>query len=82
MKTTLVVLPCCFCLTQATFNALTDLVLMLVSLLAGLNDPAPHPVQAGDSSGWNSFQVVCWELGQRVGRVVKATDIGRETCHI
>ncbi|NXD95945.1 GGA1 protein, partial [Chaetorhynchus papuensis] len=22
----------------------------------GLNDPAPHPVQAGDSSGWNSFQ--------------------------
>uniref|UniRef100_A0A8C0IB65 Golgi associated, gamma adaptin ear containing, ARF binding protein 1 n=1 Tax=Bubo bubo TaxID=30461 RepID=A0A8C0IB65_BUBBB len=23
----------------------------------GLNDPAPHPAQAGDSSGWNSFQV-------------------------
>ncbi|NWU40464.1 GGA1 protein, partial [Hylia prasina] len=22
----------------------------------GLNDPAPHPVQAGDTSGWNSFQ--------------------------
>uniref|UniRef100_A0A8B9YZ99 Golgi associated, gamma adaptin ear containing, ARF binding protein 1 n=1 Tax=Buteo japonicus TaxID=224669 RepID=A0A8B9YZ99_9AVES len=22
----------------------------------GLNDPAPHPAQAGDSSGWNSFQ--------------------------
>ncbi|NXR39777.1 GGA1 protein, partial [Zosterops hypoxanthus] len=22
----------------------------------GLNDPAPHLVQAGDSSGWNSFQ--------------------------
>ncbi|NXN79656.1 GGA1 protein, partial [Bombycilla garrulus] len=22
----------------------------------GLNDPAPHPVQASDSSGWNSFQ--------------------------
>ncbi|NWY46596.1 GGA1 protein, partial [Sylvia atricapilla] len=22
----------------------------------GLNDPAPHPVQAGDSSGWNNFQ--------------------------
>ncbi|NXY52799.1 GGA1 protein, partial [Callaeas wilsoni] len=22
----------------------------------GLNDPAQHPVQAGDSSGWNSFQ--------------------------
>ncbi|NXQ25106.1 GGA1 protein, partial [Alaudala cheleensis] len=22
----------------------------------GLNDPAPHPVQAADSSGWNSFQ--------------------------
>ncbi|NXH90051.1 GGA1 protein, partial [Edolisoma coerulescens] len=22
----------------------------------GLNDPAPHPVQSGDSSGWNSFQ--------------------------
>ncbi|NWT53890.1 GGA1 protein, partial [Erythrocercus mccallii] len=22
----------------------------------GLNDPAPHPVQTGDSSGWNSFQ--------------------------
>ncbi|NWW46421.1 GGA1 protein, partial [Pedionomus torquatus] len=22
----------------------------------GLNDPAPHPTQAGDSSGWNSFQ--------------------------
>ncbi|NWU26971.1 GGA1 protein, partial [Dyaphorophyia castanea] len=22
----------------------------------GLNDPAPHPVQPGDSSGWNSFQ--------------------------
>ncbi|NXY28483.1 GGA1 protein, partial [Pomatorhinus ruficollis] len=22
----------------------------------GLNDPAPHPVQAGDSTGWNSFQ--------------------------
>ncbi|NWV64519.1 GGA1 protein, partial [Malurus elegans] len=22
----------------------------------GLNDPAPHPIQAGDSSGWNSFQ--------------------------
>uniref|UniRef100_A0A8C0ELP3 Golgi associated, gamma adaptin ear containing, ARF binding protein 1 n=1 Tax=Bubo bubo TaxID=30461 RepID=A0A8C0ELP3_BUBBB len=25
--------------------------------LRGLNDPAPHPAQAGDSSGWNSFQV-------------------------
>uniref|UniRef100_A0A8D2QQT7 Golgi associated, gamma adaptin ear containing, ARF binding protein 1 n=1 Tax=Zosterops lateralis melanops TaxID=1220523 RepID=A0A8D2QQT7_ZOSLA len=23
----------------------------------GLNDPAPHLVQAGDSSGWNSFQL-------------------------
>nr|XP_010309558.1 PREDICTED: ADP-ribosylation factor-binding protein GGA1 isoform X4 [Balearica regulorum gibbericeps] len=22
----------------------------------GLNDPAPHPAHAGDSSGWNSFQ--------------------------
>ncbi|XP_059671952.1 ADP-ribosylation factor-binding protein GGA1 isoform X5 [Gavia stellata] len=22
----------------------------------GLNDPAPHPAQAGDNSGWNSFQ--------------------------
>ncbi|NXN30244.1 GGA1 protein, partial [Nycticryphes semicollaris] len=22
----------------------------------GLNDPAPHPAQAGDSGGWNSFQ--------------------------
>ncbi|XP_010291667.1 PREDICTED: ADP-ribosylation factor-binding protein GGA1 isoform X3 [Phaethon lepturus] len=22
----------------------------------GLNDPAPHPAQVGDSSGWNSFQ--------------------------
>ncbi|NXK18764.1 GGA1 protein, partial [Arenaria interpres] len=22
----------------------------------GLNDPAPHPSQAGDSGGWNSFQ--------------------------
>uniref|UniRef100_A0A8V5FR12 Uncharacterized protein n=1 Tax=Melopsittacus undulatus TaxID=13146 RepID=A0A8V5FR12_MELUD len=22
----------------------------------GLNDPAPHPAPAGDSSGWNSFQ--------------------------
>ncbi|XP_008937226.1 PREDICTED: ADP-ribosylation factor-binding protein GGA1 isoform X2 [Merops nubicus] len=22
----------------------------------GLNDPAPHPAQAADSSGWNSFQ--------------------------
>ncbi|NXA94987.1 GGA1 protein, partial [Melanocharis versteri] len=22
----------------------------------GLNDPAPHPIQVGDSSGWNSFQ--------------------------
>ncbi|NXN03877.1 GGA1 protein, partial [Sylvia borin] len=22
----------------------------------GLSDPAPHPVQAGDSSGWNNFQ--------------------------
>ncbi|NXY48840.1 GGA1 protein, partial [Ceuthmochares aereus] len=22
----------------------------------GLNDPAPHPTQAADSSGWNSFQ--------------------------
>ncbi|XP_050771341.1 ADP-ribosylation factor-binding protein GGA1 isoform X4 [Gymnogyps californianus] len=22
----------------------------------GLNDPAPHPAQPGDSSGWNSFQ--------------------------
>ncbi|XP_010015707.1 PREDICTED: ADP-ribosylation factor-binding protein GGA1 isoform X2 [Nestor notabilis] len=22
----------------------------------GLNDPAPHPAQAGDTSGWNSFQ--------------------------
>ncbi|XP_009955342.1 PREDICTED: ADP-ribosylation factor-binding protein GGA1 isoform X3 [Leptosomus discolor] len=22
----------------------------------GLNDPAPHPAQTGDSSGWNSFQ--------------------------
>ncbi|XP_010080018.1 PREDICTED: ADP-ribosylation factor-binding protein GGA1 isoform X3 [Pterocles gutturalis] len=22
----------------------------------GLNDPAPHPAQASDSSGWNSFQ--------------------------
>ncbi|XP_010140667.1 PREDICTED: ADP-ribosylation factor-binding protein GGA1 isoform X1 [Buceros rhinoceros silvestris] len=22
----------------------------------GLNDPVPHPAQAGDSSGWNSFQ--------------------------
>ncbi|NXB45798.1 GGA1 protein, partial [Leucopsar rothschildi] len=22
----------------------------------GLNDPAPHPVQASDNSGWNSFQ--------------------------
>ncbi|NXN91094.1 GGA1 protein, partial [Rhinopomastus cyanomelas] len=22
----------------------------------GLNDPTPHPAQAGDSSGWNSFQ--------------------------
>ncbi|NXV55602.1 GGA1 protein, partial [Molothrus ater] len=22
----------------------------------GLNDPTPHPVQASDSSGWNSFQ--------------------------
>ncbi|NXC06928.1 GGA1 protein, partial [Orthonyx spaldingii] len=22
----------------------------------GLNDPAPHPVQASDGSGWNSFQ--------------------------
>nr|XP_013803373.1 PREDICTED: ADP-ribosylation factor-binding protein GGA1 isoform X2 [Apteryx mantelli mantelli] len=24
--------------------------------LSGLNDPAPPPAQAGDSSGWNSFQ--------------------------
>ncbi|KFP52135.1 ADP-ribosylation factor-binding protein GGA1, partial [Cathartes aura] len=40
----------------------------------GLNDPAPHPAQAGDSSGWNSFQVTCWEPGQRVGRVVKGTN--------
>ncbi|KAK4831593.1 hypothetical protein QYF61_018353 [Mycteria americana] len=40
----------------------------------GLNDPAPHPAQAGDSSGWNSFQVTCWEPGQKVGRVVKATN--------
>ncbi|KFO81691.1 ADP-ribosylation factor-binding protein GGA1, partial [Cuculus canorus] len=23
----------------------------------GLNDPAPHPAQAADSSGWNSFQL-------------------------
>uniref|UniRef100_A0A8C3LNP5 Golgi associated, gamma adaptin ear containing, ARF binding protein 1 n=1 Tax=Chrysolophus pictus TaxID=9089 RepID=A0A8C3LNP5_CHRPC len=28
----------------------------LLFFLAGLNDPAPHPAQAGDSSGWNSFQ--------------------------
>ncbi|KFQ14946.1 ADP-ribosylation factor-binding protein GGA1, partial [Leptosomus discolor] len=40
----------------------------------GLNDPAPHPAQTGDSSGWNSFQVTHWEPGQRMGRVVKATN--------
>ncbi|KGL83789.1 ADP-ribosylation factor-binding protein GGA1, partial [Tinamus guttatus] len=27
----------------------------------GLNDLAPPPAPAGDSSGWNSFQVTCWE---------------------
>lgn len=68
------------CLIQATFNALTASCLLL--FLAGLNDPAPHPVQAGDSSGWNSFQVMRWELGQRMGRVAKAANVVRETCHI
>ncbi|NXD49650.1 GGA1 protein, partial [Corvus moneduloides] len=37
---------------QAVSVSLLDDELMSL----GLNDPAPHPVQAGDSSGWNSFQ--------------------------
>ncbi|NXL74374.1 GGA1 protein, partial [Leptocoma aspasia] len=37
---------------QAGSVSLLDDELMSLSL----NDPAPHPVQASDSSGWNSFQ--------------------------
>ncbi|XP_010004043.1 PREDICTED: ADP-ribosylation factor-binding protein GGA1 isoform X1 [Chaetura pelagica] len=37
---------------QAASVSLLDDELMSL----GLNDPAPHPAQAGDSSGWNSFQ--------------------------
>ncbi|KFQ40807.1 ADP-ribosylation factor-binding protein GGA1, partial [Mesitornis unicolor] len=43
----------------------------------GLNDPAPHPAQAADSSGWNSFQVMCWEPGQKVGRVPASAMVSR-----
>lgn len=51
----------------------------LLLFLAGLNDPAPHPAQAGDSSGWNSFQVTCWEPEKLMGRVVEGTKgVGKE----
>lgn len=49
--------------------------------LAGLNDPAPHPAPAADSSGWNSFQVTRRELWKRVGKgwvEKKGTEQGRK----
>lgn len=47
---------------------------------AGLNDPAPHPAPAADSSGWNSFQVPRREPGK--GWVEKENGAGKETPRI